>query len=193
MIIKKVDTFYPKNQTEWRGWLKENHASLSSIWLIFYKKSSPKSSISWSQAVDEALCFGWIDSKKQTIDKDSYRQFFSRRKPNSTWSKINKEKVKTFIANGQMTPAGLNSIAIAKENGSWSMLDSVEALIIPDDLEQEFNKHTGAKEYYQNLNKSHKKQILYWIVAAKREETRRKRITEIAHLAGKNEKPKHII
>ncbi|AWV98954.1 YdeI/OmpD-associated family protein [Arcticibacterium luteifluviistationis] len=193
MTHKKDDTFYPKSQTEWRAWLEENHVSQPSVWLIFYKKSSPKPSILWSDAVDEALCFGWIDSKKQTIDKDSYRQFFSRRKPNSTWSKINKEKVKTFIANGQMTPAGLKSIAIAKENGSWSILDSVEALIVPDNLEHEFSKHAGAKEYYQSLNKSHKKQVLYWIVAAKREETRMKRISEIAHLAGQNKRPKHII
>lgn len=193
MPSKDIETFYPKGQTDWRLWLSENHKSKQSVWLLFYKVSSPEPSITWSEAVDEALCFGWIDSKKQTIDKFSYRQFFSKRKPKSTWSKVNKEKVIELEKSGLMTEEGHKCIAIAKGNGSWSILDSVEALIVPNDLEQEFIKHTGAKEYYQSLNKSHKKQVLYWIVQAKREETRIKRITEIASLAGQNKRPKHII
>ncbi|WP_341227261.1 YdeI/OmpD-associated family protein [uncultured Arcticibacterium sp.] len=189
---KDIETFYPKSQADWRTWLLENHKSQESVWLLFYKVSSLEPSITWSEAVDEALCFGWIDSKKQTIDKFSYRQFFSKRKPKSTWSKINKDKVQTLEKKGLMTPEGLKCIDIAKENGSWTMLDAIDALIIPDDLEKEFAKHSGSKEFFENLSKSQKKIILYWVTIAKREETKAKRMSETAVCAAQNQLPKHL-
>lgn len=182
--------FYPTSQADWRQWLEENHLSEQSVWLVFYAKSSEKPSISWSVAVDEALCFGWIDSKKIKIDEEKSHQFFSKRKPQSTWSKINKEKVQNLITKGLMTQAGLNSIEVAKQNGSWTILDEVEELIIPKDLEKAFKKHQSSKDYFQSLSKTIRKTMLTSLVLAKRPETRQKRIDEIAELAGQNKKTK---
>lgn len=194
MQVHKMDieTFYPKNKGEWRLWLKDNHRSLNSIWVLFYKKASKSPSISWSEAVDEALCFGWIDSTKKTLDKERYIQYFSKRKPNSTWSKVNKDKVAVLIQNNWMSDAGFASIETAKQNGSWQLLDDVEKLIIPDDLNKAFDCYPKSKAYFLNLSKSKRKEMLAWIVLAKRKETRQKRIKEIADCASKNQKPKHF-
>jgi uncharacterized protein YdeI (YjbR/CyaY-like superfamily) len=190
--MNETEIFYPTNQTEWRQWLEVNHLSKQSVWLVFYAKSSEKPSITWSEAVDVALCFGWIDSKKIKIDEETSHQFFSRRKPQSTWSKINKEKVRQLIENGLMTQAGLDSIEVAKQNGSWTILDEVEELTIPNDLEKAFNMHKGSKDYFLSLSKTIRKMMLTSIVLAKRPETRQKRIGEIAELAGQNKKPKQF-
>jgi uncharacterized protein YdeI (YjbR/CyaY-like superfamily) len=187
-----IEIFYPASQTEWRQWLLENHLSKSSVWLVFYNKSSVNPSISWSEAVDEALCFGWIDSKKISIDKEKSHQFFSKRKAISTWSRINKEKVEKLIANGKMTAEGHKCIEIAKQNGSWTILDEVEELIIPNDLESEFNTKPGSKDFFLSLSKSVKKVILQWLVLAKRPETRQKRIAEIVEHSDKKQKPKQF-
>lgn len=146
-------------------------------------------SISWSEAVDEALCFGWIDSKKVAIDTESSHQFFSRRKPKGTWSKINKDKVAVLIATGQMAEAGLSAINTAKENGSWTLLDTVENLDIPDDLAKELKTKSGAEDFFLSLSKSSKKMLLQWVAFAKRPETREKRVIEIAALAAQKLKP----
>lgn len=188
--MNETGIFYPTSQADWRQWLEENHLSKQSVWLVFYTKSSEKPSISWSEAVDEALCFGWIDSKKIKIDEEKSHQFFSKRKPQSTWSKINKEKVKNLIKKGLMTQAGLNSVEVAKQNGSWTILDTVEELLIPKDLEKAFKQHHGSKDYFQSLSKTIRKMMLTSLVLAKRPETRQKRIDEIAELAGQKKKPK---
>ena len=107
-----MNTYHPKNKEDWRNWLKKNHLIEDSIWLIFHKKNSPNPNLSWSEAVDEALCFGWIDSTKKSIDKEKYMQFFCKRKPKSNWSMVNKNKVKTLIEQGLMEEAGLKSIKI---------------------------------------------------------------------------------
>jgi uncharacterized protein YdeI (YjbR/CyaY-like superfamily) len=185
-------TFYPTSPAKWRAWLQKNHAKEQSVWMIGYKQSAGKPTVSWSEAVDEALCFGWIDSTRKSIDAESFMQFFSRRKPNSTWSKINKDKVKVLIAEGKMTQAGLDSIALAKKNGSWDILNTVDMLEIPKDLEKEFKARKGSKEYFMSLSKSIRKMMLQWIVLAKRPETRAKRIEEIAVQAAKKQKPKQF-
>ncbi|MES2517670.1 MAG: hypothetical protein V4585_06160 [Bacteroidota bacterium] len=143
----EIDIFCPTSQADWRLWLLENHTSKQSVWLVYHKKKANTPSISWSQAVDEALCFGWIDSVAKTIDDEKFMQFFSKRKPKSVWSKVNKEKVERFIANGLMTKAGFDSIERAKQNGSWIILDDVEELKIPEDLEEAFNTKSGSKNY----------------------------------------------
>ena len=184
--------FYPTNTTEWRDWLVENHISRQSVWLVFYNKASAKKSITWSEAVDVALCFGWIDSKKVKIDADTSHQFFIKRKPNSTWSKINKEKIETLTARGLMTQAGLACIEVAKQNGSWTILDEVEALIVPKDLEAAFAINLAAEAFFINSSKSVKKILLSWLVLAKTTETRQKRIAEIIESAEQGLKPKHM-
>jgi uncharacterized protein YdeI (YjbR/CyaY-like superfamily) len=188
--MDEKETFYPTNQQEWRQWLEENHLEKQSVWLVTYKKQSGVPTISWSEAVDEALCFGWIDSVKRSLGDDKSIQYFTKRKAVSTWSKINKAKVQQLMENGNMTEAGLRIIEIAKQNGSWTILDEVEELIVPADLEQALATKPGATEFFFSLSKSMKKQLLYWIVSAKREETRNIRIGEIVENAGQGMKPK---
>ena len=192
MQKNKTEIFYPKSQTEWRKWLQENHLSKHAVWLVFYNKKSKIESITWSEAVDVALCFGWIDSKKISIDKETSHQFFSKRKPKSTWSKINKNKVERLIEQGLVTEAGFKSIETAKANGSWTILDEVEELIIPKDLETEFAKKPNSKDFFLSSSKSLKKIILYWLVSAKTTETRQRRIAEIIDSAEQSLKPKHL-
>ncbi|MFD2034620.1 YdeI family protein [Belliella marina] len=192
MHNKDIEIYCPQSRTDWRQWLEKNHQSKQSVWLVFYNKKSEFKSISWSEAVDVALCFGWIDSKKVKIDEETAHQFFSKRKPKSTWSKINKEKVKKLIEQGLMTEAGFTSIKTAKENSSWTILDEVEELIIPQDLDAAFAEKPNAKEFFLSLSKSVRKIILSWLVFAKTSETRQKRITEIVESAAQNLKPKHL-
>jgi uncharacterized protein YdeI (YjbR/CyaY-like superfamily) len=190
--MTETEVFYPDTVAAWRKWLKKNHQSSHSVWLVFYKKSAGKPTITWSEAVDVALCYGWIDSKKVKADDETSHQFFSRRKANSTWSKINKLKVEALIAGGHMTDAGLKSIETARQNGSWNLLDEVEELIIPDDLEKAFSTKPAAREFFLNLSRSVKKMMLHWLVMAKRPETRQKRISEIVDQGEKNLKPLHM-
>lgn len=192
MSTKEIETFYPKSQKEWRDWLEKNHVDQQSIWVVFYKTATKIPSMSWSDAVDEALCFGWIDSTKRTIDEKSYMQYFSKRKPNSNWSKINKEKVEQLTQNGKMTKAGFASVETAKENGSWTLLDDVEALIVPKDLNEALMKLKRASDHFDAFSKSTKKILLYWVISAKRAETRQKRILEIAQNAEENMVPKQF-
>ena len=192
MQKKEMETFCPASREEWRQWLKENHSSRQSVWVVQYKQKSAKPSIPWSDSVDEALCFGWIDSTRKTIDEESFVQFFTKRKPTSNWSKINKAKVERLIEEGLMTEAGLHSIEVAKKNGSWSILDDVEELVVPKDLQEAFQLQSGSGDYFDNLSKSVKKMILQWVALAKRPETRQKRIAEIAELAAQKLKPKQF-
>ncbi|MFD2863642.1 YdeI/OmpD-associated family protein [Mucilaginibacter antarcticus] len=187
-----TETFYPKNRREWRKWLEKNHATKQSVWVVMYKKASEKPSISWTDAVDEAICFGWIDSLKKSVDSESSVQFFSRRKPKSAWSKINKDKVEKLTNEGLITPAGQTTIDIAKQNGSWALLDEVELLVIPDDLQAAFKRHPGSRDFFMSLSKSIKKMMLQWVAFAKLPETRENRINEIAELAGLGKKPKQF-
>lgn len=192
MKKKEITRFYPTNPAAWRKWLEENHLSQHAVWLVFYYKSSANKSISWREAVDVALCFGWIDSKKKKIDKDTYHQYFSRRKPKSTWSKINKQKVQQLIDTKLMTEEGYKSIQTAKNNGSWTILDEVEELIIPKDLERAFAKKPTSKGFFLSLSKSDRKAMLQWLVLAKNTETRQKRLKELVRLAEQQLKPKHM-
>jgi uncharacterized protein YdeI (YjbR/CyaY-like superfamily) len=191
-LENEIEIFYPTSQKEWRQWLHKFHAIKESVWIVFYNKASALPSLSWSDAVDVALCYGWIDSKKVAVDNVKSHQFFSRRKAKSTWSKINKNKIERLIADGLMAEAGLFSIEIAKQNGSWTILDEVEELIIPKDLESAFEMQQGAKDYFLSLSKTSKKGMLQWIVLAKQTETRQKRINEIVTLTAQGQKPKQF-
>lgn len=190
--MKNPNHITPTSSQEWRDWLHANHQREEFVWVIFYKVSSDVPSLTWSEAVDEALCYGWIDSTKKTIDKVSYKQYFSRRKAKSNWSKINKDKIEQLIAEDRMMEAGLQSVEVAKENGSWTILDEIEALIVPKDLEDALKARPGSTVYFESLSKSIKKGLLYWVMSAKRPETRNKRITEIADNAAQGDKPKQF-
>ena len=192
MKENEPEHFYASTSKEWRDWLQKNHQKKQSVWLIQYKIKSGKPTLSWSHAVDEALCFGWIDSIRKTIDDESYKQLFSKRKKNSVWSKVNKEKVKQLVDSERMTAAGFASVDMAKQNGSWTILDEVEELIIPNDLEKKFKSNRCSKLFFLSLSKSVRKAMLQWLVLAKQKETRQKRVNEIATLASVQLKPKQF-
>lgn len=190
MTDQERETYYPANQEEWRKWLAQHHETKESIWLVLYRKDSGVPTLTWSEAVDIALCYGWIDSTRRSRDEQSFIQYFGKRKDQSTWSKVNKEKVDRLIEKGEMQAAGLKRIAIAKKNGSWSVLDTVEALITPEDLAKALAKYEVATDYFHSLKRSIRKRLLYWIVSAKRPDTRAKRIDEITQHAAEKEIPK---
>lgn len=189
---KVTDSVCPASREEWRLWLTENHRSKQSVWLVYYRKKSGRPSLSWSEAVDEALCFGWIDSTTKTLDHETFTQFFCQRKPNSVWSKVNKGKVQRLMDEGLIAPAGYESIEIAKQNGSWTILDEVEELIMPQDLEAALKSQPGAEDFFLGLSKSIRKAMLQWLVMARKPATRQKRISEIATLAAQKRKPKQF-
>lgn len=190
MPASDIPQFYPDSTKAWRKWLTKNHLTKDAVWLVLYKKKSGVPTISWSEAVDEALCFGWIDSKAMPVDEDKYIQFFCKRKAASTWSKINKDKIIRLMDAGLMMPAGLESIEKAKQNGSWTILDEVEELIIPEDLRSALKALPGSEDFFLGLSRSVRKAMLQWIVLAKQAATREKRIHEIASLAAQGRKPK---
>lgn len=185
-------SFCPADRKEWRDWLEKNHSQEKSVWLIYYKKNENGRMLTWSDAVDEALCFGWIDSLSRQIDNERYMQFFTRRKPNSTWSRINKAKIERLIHEGRMTEAGFQVIKVAKGNGSWTILDQAQEMIIPDDLQNELTKNPQANAFFLALSKSDRRNLLQWLVLARRPETRQKRLSEIVECAGLKIKPKII-
>ncbi|QNR84963.1 YdeI/OmpD-associated family protein [Pedobacter riviphilus] len=191
--VKNIETFCPTNIKEWRDWLATHNEFRSSVWLVYGKKGSGLPSLTWSEAVDEALCFGWIDSIKKPIDSERFMQFFCKRKPNSVWSKINKEKVKHLLAQDLIVKAGLETIKRAKQNGAWIALDTVETLKIPKDLALAFKNSKDAKIFFLGLSKSAKKAILQWIVMAKKAETRQNRILELVKSSSENVLPKQFL
>ncbi|MBD2182748.1 YdeI/OmpD-associated family protein [Planktothrix sp. FACHB-1355] len=186
----QLETFYATNGKEWRDWLEKNHRTSIGVWLIYYKVKSGQPSIKYTEAVKEALCFGWIDSKVKALDAERYMQIFTPRQPKSVWSKLNKQYVEELIDRGLMTEAGLSKIVAAKQDSSWNTLDAIEALIIPDDLQQALATNETANQYFEALSRSSKKNILFWIASAKRPETRSKRIEQTIISAAQNQKPK---
>jgi uncharacterized protein YdeI (YjbR/CyaY-like superfamily) len=183
-----IKTLHVESRSAWRDWLIQNHATEQNVWLILYHKKSETSSVYYDEAVDEALCFGWIDSKKNKRDEESAFQFFSKRTPKSNWSRVNKAKVERLIANNLMMPAGLAMIEWAKKTGTWTALDDVENLTVPDDLQARLAARPLAHQYFSAFPRSAKRAILEWILTAKQAETRLKRIEETVNLAEKNER-----
>jgi uncharacterized protein YdeI (YjbR/CyaY-like superfamily) len=175
------------NRHQWRAWLEEHHTTESEVWLIYYKKHTGKASVRYEEAVEEALCFGWIDSKVKRMDDESYMQRYTPRKDDSNWSESNKKRVKKLIKNGRMTQAGLAKIEIAKLNGAWNRLNDIERdLVVPDDLKLALAGNQKAAENFEKFPASSKKQYLWWLKSAKRSETRAKRIQEIIRRAEQN-------
>jgi uncharacterized protein YdeI (YjbR/CyaY-like superfamily) len=185
----QFETFYAKNRHEWREWLKANHDNAAGIWLMYYKKGSGKPRVAYDEAVEEALCFGWIDSRPNALDDERYIQRFSPRNPKSPWSKLNKQRVERLIEQGLMTAAGLAKIEAAKQDGSWSVYDAIEDLQISADLDRALTGDPIAYSHFNAFGNSSKKQILWWIESAKRPETRFKRIEQTVTSAAQNKNP----
>jgi uncharacterized protein YdeI (YjbR/CyaY-like superfamily) len=186
-------TFYAKNRKAWRSWLEKNHAKETSLWLIIYRKQSSTPSVYYDEAVEEALCFGWIDSKPNKRDAESFFLFFAKRKPKSNWSKLNRDRIEKLLQQNLVAPAGLAMIELAKQTGTWTKLDAVYAEEIPADMQKLFNKNKTAFKNFQAFAPSAKRGILEWIQNAKRPETRQKRMEETVSLAAKNIKANQYV
>lgn len=185
------NSFYAKNRTEWRDWLTKNSNTTAAVWLIIYHKNSTIPSLTYDEAVEEALCFGWIDSKPNKRDTESYYLFFSKRKPKSNWSKANRERAERMIQSKQMTKWGLEMIELAKTTGTWLALKEVQDSILPEDLKRALETNLLASQNFEDFPPSSKRIILEWILNAKKEETRLKRINETVDLAAKGIKANH--
>jgi uncharacterized protein YdeI (YjbR/CyaY-like superfamily) len=180
-----------KSRREWRDWLAANYRLSTSIWLVTSKKNSGDRYLPYAAIVEEALCFGWVDSVPRALDADRSMRLVSPRKPGSAWSRLNKDRVRALVASGKMAAPGLAVIEAAKADGSWTRLDSVEALDIPDDLAAAFERYANAAANFDAFPRSSKRLILEWIVTAKRTETRSKRIGKTARLAARNQRAHH--
>jgi uncharacterized protein YdeI (YjbR/CyaY-like superfamily) len=177
---------HPKTRAAWRLWLEEHHTRTEGVWLVSYKRATGKPRLEYEEAAEEAICFGWIDSKINKLDEERSMLWFSPRKVRTGWSKPNKERVKRMLAAGLMHPSGLAKVRQAKADGSWSSLDGVEALLLPPELKVAFAAYPNASANFAGFPRSVKRGILEWITVAKRPETRAARINETARLANEN-------
>lgn len=182
------NSVHPLSRSEWRDWLGANHARTEGVWLVTYKKATGEPRVDYDEAVEEALCFGWVDSKPNKLDEARSLLWFAPRKAGTGWSKPNKDRVERMMAAGLMAPAGLAKVETAKKDGSWTALDAVERLEIPDDLAAALDARGEARARWDAFPRSVKRGILEWIGNAKRPETRAKRVEETASLAEKNER-----
>ncbi len=180
---------YFTNRDEWRAWLEANHATAKEAWLVIYKKHTGRPSLSLEEAVEEALCFGWIDGLLQRIDDEKFALRFSPRKKDSVWSQVNKRRVAKLIKQGRMTEAGLVKVKEAKANGQWRAATLREdTTSIPLDLKKALNTNRKARRNFDQLAPSHKRQFIYWISSAKTDATRQRRIQETVRLVSANKK-----
>ncbi|WP_210521267.1 YdeI/OmpD-associated family protein [Hymenobacter terricola] len=178
----------PASRAEWRQWLADHHASAPGVWLVYFKKASGQPSVAYAEAVEEALCFGWIDSHPRKLDADRSQLMFTPRKPRSGWSKVNKERLLRLEAAGQLMPAGRLAIARAKQNGTWESLDAAEAGHIPDDLATALAADAAAQANFAAFSPSARKMILTWVLGARQPETRARRVAETVRLAALNKR-----
>ena len=181
-----LNSIHPQSRSEWRAWLTRNHQRKEGVWLVTYKKATGKPRIDYDEAVEEALCFGWVDSKPGKLDDERFMLHFAPRKQGTGWSQPNKQRIEKLIVAGLMMPAGLDKVEQAKCDGSWSRLDAVEALEIPQDLSAALANYPNAEHHFYAFPRSVKRGILEWILNAKKPETRAKRVAETARLAETN-------
>ena len=168
---------HAKTAAEWRRWLAANHATARGVWLIGYKASTGKQHLSYDESIAEALCYGWIDSVIKPLDQTYTGLLFTPRRPGSGWSRTNKERIERLMRAGVMRPPGLAKIEAAKRDGSWTLLDSVEALTVPADLRRALG--ASGMRSFDALTPGRRKEHLRMLVTAKRPETRAKRVADI--------------
>ena len=177
------------SQSKWADWLAKNHEKSNGLWLKIAKKDSGISTVTYMEAIDIALCYGWIDGQKNSFDEKYFLQKFTPRRPKSIWSKINVEKVERLIKSGQMKPAGLKAIEAAKADGRWAnAYDGPKNMVVPEDLQKVLNKNKKAKTAFDSLKSSERYLFLFQIHNAKKAETRERRIRQFVEMLEKNEK-----
>jgi len=186
--INEFSDFHPHTRKEWRDWLKKNHGKSAGIWFVYFKKQTGKPRVTYDEVVEEALCFGWIDSVPRKFDENRSKLLFTPRKPKSVWSKLNKPRVEKLIKENLMTEIGLAKIEAAKRDGSWNALDASDNLEISTDLAKAFERDKAAKKNFESFTDSVKRAILSWVFSAKRDETRAARIEKTIAMAAKNKR-----
>jgi uncharacterized protein YdeI (YjbR/CyaY-like superfamily) len=186
MTASSAERLQPSTRAAWRQWLARNHARAEGIWIVSFKKAGRRQPIGYEALVEEALCFGWIDSKPRRLDDERYMLWFAPRKAGSCWSAPNKRRVERLALAGLMEKPGLAKVAAAKRDGSWTALDRVEALEVPRDLAAALSARPRAKACFDAFPRSAKRAILEWIAQARRAETRARRVAETVRLAASN-------
>lgn len=185
------DMVHPMTRAEWRAWLAENHGRTEGVWVAAYRKATGKPRVDYADIVEEALAYGWIDSRANKLDDERSLLWLAPRNPKSGWSRVNKDRIAKLERAGLMAAPGRRAVGEAKRSGAWSSLDKVEALEIPPDLARALAQNETAKTYFEAFPPSSKKIILGWIETAKRPETRSRRIDETVRLAARNERANH--
>lgn len=186
--LEPENSIHCENRNAWRAWLQTHHLASTGVWLITYKKGRHQEWLGYDAIVEEALCFGWIDSLPRKLDETRTMLYVSPRKPKSGWSKVNKERIHRLEKQGLLAPAGMARIQAARTDGSWDKLTKVDELEVPDDLSSEFTRWPGSSANFAAFPPSARRGILEWILNAKRPETRQSRIVETASRAARNER-----
>ncbi len=176
------------DRATWRAWLEANHATARGVWLVTWRARAGRVGLDYDAAIEEALCFGWVDGTGGSVDGDRGKLYFAPRRPRSVWAASNKARVERLLAEGRVAPAGLATIERAKANGSWAVLDSVERLEVPDDLAAALEVRPPATTNFAAFPPSARKMLLGWVATARRPETRAARIANIAEAAARNER-----
>jgi uncharacterized protein YdeI (YjbR/CyaY-like superfamily) len=176
------------DRATWRAWLEANHATIRGAWLVTWRPRSGRVGLDYEAAVEEALCFGWVDSTGRPIDDERSKLYFARRKSRSVWAASNKARVARLIDEGRMAPAGLAAIEQAKANGWWEILDSAERLEVPQDLAAALEAHPPASVNFAAFPPSARRMMLGWVALARRPDTRAARIAQVAEAAARNER-----
>lgn len=188
-FFKDVPVLLFTSKQDWHIWLNENHSQQKGLWLKHAKKASGKQSVSYDEALEEALCYGWIDSQKQAYDSDYYLQKFTPRGSKSVWSKVNVAKVESLIKMGKMQPAGLAAVALAKQDGRWDVAyDSPSASKVPEDFQAALDRNPKAKQFFETLNKANVYAFCWRVQTAKKPETRKARIEKFIAMLNRDEK-----
>ncbi len=180
------ERFEPRDAAAWRAWLAEHHTRTDGVWLVMGKKGSGCENLTWDEAVEESICFGWIDSLPRKLDDQRSMLLVTPRKPKSVWSALNKRRVEKLQAEGRLMPPGITKIEAAKADGSWSSLDAIEAMVMPPDFAAALEACPAARTNYEAFPRGARKNILTWIGTARTTETRSKRIDETVRLAAEN-------
>jgi uncharacterized protein YdeI (YjbR/CyaY-like superfamily) len=187
---KDAPLFHPESRQAWREWLAANHDGPGGVWVVSWRSSTRRSRVPYDDLIEEALCFGWVDSTARTLDDERGALWFARRKPGSGWARTNKERVARLAAAGLLAGPGKAVIEAAKADGSWTLLDDVEDLRVPDDLCAAFAQYPGSLDHWEAFPPSARKLALTWIVQAKRPETRAARVLEVARKSAAGERPR---
>jgi uncharacterized protein YdeI (YjbR/CyaY-like superfamily) len=189
--VADYDQVLAGSRAEWRAWLAEHHATEPGAWLVRWKKASGGPHLPYGEAVEEALCFGWIDGQARPLDDRRSQMLVTPRRAGSAWSRANKQRIERLRAGGRMEAAGLAAVERAKADGSWWALDAVEDLIEPDELREALDRDAAARREWDAFPRSARRAILEWIVSARRPETRARRVEETSRLAAQGIRANH--